>query len=291
VKKKFLPQANGLFLLTQQAALILGFGVAGGMNQWLGFRISLFVCAAFLFIAFLSVSLLPEMKTEEKIPREIEKAMLKFFERIFEGYRFIKENKKILFPFLLLMGLQVSLVVVVVNVPILASELLKIDINSAGILLVVPAGIGALLGTFLVSRMLKQGWRKKRVIDNFLMSILFLLFLFTFLVPEIPLAARGLVSFAITILLGVSFVGLFIPSQTYLQEATPGGLRGRVFGNYWFLVTVATIFPVIFSGAVTEVFGVRLLLFLLGCTFLSALFFSKKYGQEVINNNFSILKK
>lgn len=283
VEKKVLPQANGLFFLTQQGALVVGFGIAGILKGLLGFDTSLFLCAGFLFLAFVNVSFLPQMKVKESVPRGLEKAIIKFFTRILEGYKFIRHNRSILLPFLILMGLQISMTVIVVNVPVLAVEVFKIDINSAGILIVVPVGIGAGIGTLTIPKLLKEGWRKKRTIEASLMIMALLFLLFTFAIPEIAGIVRMLISTVALFFIGLSFVGILIPSQTFLQEKTPGGLRGRVFGNYWFLATVATIFPVIFSGAIIEIFGIKLLMFLLTAVVFVALFFSKKYGEGIIN--------
>ncbi|MBU0572072.1 MFS transporter [Patescibacteria group bacterium] len=290
VKKKSLPQANGLFFLTQQAALIIGFGFAGLLNHTLGFSSSLYLCSFFLLLAFISVSFLPTMRTRERMPRSFEQALYKFFSRIIEGYKFIKENRSILLPFVLMMGLSVSLSVIVVSMPVLAEDIFRINVNSAGVMIVVPAGIGAAIGTFVVTRLLNKGWRKKRVIETFLQMMALILFIFTFILPEITNYGRIILGTTCVLLIGLSFIGILIPSQTYLQEKTPGGLRGRVFGNYWFLVTVATVFPVIFSGAITEIFGIRLLMFLLTGLVITALFFSKKYGQSVIDEGLNFYK-
>jgi hypothetical protein len=189
-----------------------------------------------------------------------------------------------------MMGLSVSLSVIVVSMPVLAEDIFRISVNSAGMMIVVPAGIGAAAGTFVVTRLLNKGWRKKRAIETFLMVMASILFIFTFILPEITNVFRIVLGTACVLLIGLSFVGILIPSQTFLQEKTPGGLRGRVFGNYWFLVTVATVFPVIFSGAITEIFGIRLLMFLLTASVIAALFFSKKYGQNIISEGLNFYK-
>jgi MFS family permease len=290
VKKKFLPQANGLFFLTQQAALIVGFGFAGLLNHTIGFHYSLYLCSFFLLLAFISVSFLPTMKTRDKMPKSFEKALFKFFRRMMEGYMFIKKNRSIFLPFMLMMGLSVSLSVIVVSMPVLAEDIFRINVNSAGVMIAVPAGIGAAFGTLIVTRLLKKGWRKKRAIETSLKIMALILFIFTFILPEITNAFRIVLGLACVLLIGVSFVGILIPSQTFLQEKTPGGLRGRVFGNYWFLVTIATVFPVIFSGAITEIFGIRLLMFLLTASVIAALLFSKKFGQSVISEGLNFNK-
>ena len=291
VRKPNLPLANGLFFLTQEGALILGFAVAGIMNKYLGFNNSLFLCSSLLFLAFVSVSFLPSMRVKDKLPKSFEVAFGKFFYRIVEGYKFIKEHNQILVPFLLLMAFQIAMTIVMINVPVFASDILRIDVNSAGIYIVVPAGIGAALGAIAIPKLLKRGWRKKRTIENALMLLSFVALLLTFIVPELQGVNRIIFGGVVIALAGVAFVGILIPSQTYLQEATPGGLRGRVFGNYWFLATIATIFPVIFSGALAELFGVKLILFLLGGLTLAALVTSKRFGQKFVERGFELKRE
>jgi DHA3 family macrolide efflux protein-like MFS transporter len=287
VNKTSLPQANSLFFLTQQGAMILGFGFAGVFKQFLGFETTLFVCAALVFLAFISVAFLPELKAEDYIPNKFEVAVVKFFQRIIEGYKFIREQKTILAPFLLMLALQVALAIVVINVPLIAKDILGININSAGVSMVVPAGFGAIFGALITTKLLKKGWRKKAAIELFLMIIVLSLFLLVFVIPGLSGFIKILLGIVIVTVMGLSFIGIVIPAQTYLQEATPGGLRGRVFGNFWFLATIATIFPVIFSGTIAELFGIKLLLFLLGGLSLAGLIFSRKLGQKFLEGGFS----
>ncbi len=286
VQKKNLSHANGLFFLTQTASLIFGFGVAGILNFFLGFSTTLYLCALFLFIAYLAVTFLPKMPQKESVPTKFESAFINFFKRIIEGYRFIRGRKSVLFPFLLLMALQVSIAVVVVNVPVLATDILQMPVESSGLAIVVPVGVGTALGAVIFPKLLKQGWRKKKTIEISLMVLITAIFLLAFAIPTITNLSRIFLGIMMLLITGLSFVGILIPTQTFLQETTPGGLRGRVFGNYWFLVTIATIFPVIFSGAITEVFNIRILYLILSALGLSVLLFSKKYGQMIIDNSF-----
>lgn len=284
VPKSKLPLANSLFFLTQQSSVILGFGFAGILRQFLGFDRTLFLCAFFLFLAFVSTTFLPQMRPEQVIPKKFEEAIVKFFERIIEGYVFIRDHKRVLAPFVLLLGVQIAVAITAVNVPLMAKDLFNIPLNSAGVIIVVPTGVGAILGALISSNLLKKGWRKKRVIDTFLTLTSFSGFMLVFVVPQLGPALRVLGGIIVIILAAMSLVGTIIPAQTYLQEATPGGLRGRVFGNFWFLATIATIFPVILSGTVAELFGIRLLVFVLSGFALAGLVFSKRKGDELIQN-------
>lgn len=277
VPKKYLAFANGLFFITQQVALILGFGVAGILNKYLGFEKSLFLASGMLFIAFISVSFLPELKPIQKIKGAWEEALIMFFKKIYEGYQFIKSKKSILFPFLLLICMQIVVSVVIVNVPVLAQDVLGISLNLAGVAIVVPVGVGAVLGALTIPKLLKKNLRKRKSIENSLFAMSLFVFLLVFVVPQFSFILRTILAFLATIVVGISFVGIMIPAQTYLQEVTPGGMRGRVFGNFWFLTTIATIFPVIFSGTVVEIFGVRILFALLLAAIFSGFIISRRY--------------
>ena len=215
-----------------------------------------------------------------------EKVITEFFGSIFEGYKFIKQKKEVLTSLLLILGMQVALYVVVVNVPTLAVDILGIPVNFAGVSVVVPAAIGALLGSAYIPRLIKKGFRKKGIIEDSLGMVGFALLFIALAVPNINPPLRMVISFFIITLTGFGFVGVYLPSLTFLQQETPSWLRGRVFGSLGFLITIATIFPVLFSGAISEIFGSRILFGLLGIIVLVGLIYSRKKGQEFIETNF-----
>lgn len=279
VSKNALPQANSLFFLTQQLSLVVGLGLAGVVQKFIGFKGSLILCSLFLFIAFLSVVFLPKMKPRKKIPESFEKLVTTFFASIIEGYNFIKGKKYILFPLLLLLGIQISLAMVFVNLPVIATQILNVAVSYAGILVIIPAAVGATLGSIFVTRFLKSGWRKKLVIEISLSILSTSVFLVIFLLPYISSWVRVLIAPILLSFVGFGFIGVNIPTLTFLQESTPVWLRGRVFGNLWFLVTIATVFPVLFSGVITEFFGVKTLLTFLLLGIIFALIYSRKNEQ------------
>lgn len=278
VNKNKLPKANSLFFLTQQISLVIGFGFAGIIQKLIGFEGALIVCASALFIAFLSVYKLPNISPSKKLPENFEALMKTFFHHIIEGYKFIKNNKTILYPLSLLFAIQVGLAIVTVNLPVIAIEILHTSIAYVGLLVVVPAGIGATLGSLLITKLTKNKWRKKKIIDVSLgllgLSLLGLVFGKIFTAP------------ILVILVGIGFIGVNIPTITYLQEVTPTWLRGRVFGNLWFLTTLATIFPIIFSGVISEFFGVKSLLAIMAIAIILILTYSLRNGQKLIEKNF-----
>ena len=282
-KERFV-EGNSLFLLTQQGSMVLGFGVAGFLLAWFGFETTLLLCALLLFIAFLNTLFLPKMMPGYDTPNTFELAVTGFFGKIVEGYRFIKGERKVLAPFVLLIIFQVLVQVTIVAVPSIARDLLNLSLYLAGIYILVPAGVGAITGVLFLPRLIAKGWRKKKVIEYSLLLLGIFLFLFTFIIPLLPYAVRVASTFMSFAVVGLSFVGVVIPSQTFLQESTPKELRGRVFGNYWFLVTAASVLPVIFSGSIIEALGIRILILIFSLLGVAAYFLSRRFGDEFLNN-------
>lgn len=279
VDKKSLTKANSLFFITQQASLIVGFGFAGIIQKWISFSGSLILCSILLFIAFISVSFLPSLKSTKKLKGDFEKQISIFFKSILEGYKFIKARKSILFPLALLLSVQVALAIVTANLPAISKEILHVNVSYVGLIMVVPAGFGALVGSLYISKKLTKEYRKKPVIENGLLllsiSALFLVFGYVWS------------SSVLVFLIGLGFVLVNIPTLTFLQEATPEWLRGRVFGNMWFLITIITVFPVIFSGVISEFLGVKSVLTIMAILGLFGYYYMKKYGQQILTNNWS----
>jgi MFS family permease len=283
LSKKELHFGNSLFFLTQQGALILGYGIAGFLLKLLGFTWTLYLSAFLVFMAFVSTLFLKEMKTEKLLPSNFEKGLEDFFSRILEGYRFIKNNRYILTPFIILSVLQICLTIVIVNVPIVAKDILGVPLDLAGISLIVPAGVGAALGAIFIPKLIRKGYRKKQLIEYSLLTISIILFILVIFTPLLSGYLRFLLTFTIIIFGGLAYVGITIPTQTFLQEVTPGGMRGRIFGNFWFLITLATIFPTIFSGTITEVFGIRSLFLILVVGAFAGYLLSKNWGDRFLN--------
>ncbi len=282
VSKKDLPHANSLFFMTQQSSLIIGFGVAGIVEKLIGFNGSLILCSFFLFMSFVSVSFLGEMKAKKKIPATFEKILQTFFDSIMEGYEFIKTKKSILFPLLLLLGIQAGLSIIFVNLPVIATQILSISVAFAGISIVVPFGIGALVGSIYIPKILTRGGRKKKVIQFCLALTGICMLILCLGIPFIPIILRVIISPLLIMLIGLGFVGMTIPTTTFLQETTPHWIRGRVFGNLWFLVTIVTVFPILFSGAITEIFGVRTLFVIMATGLLLVLIYVNKKGHALM---------
>jgi len=234
-------------------------------------------------VAFVSTIFLPKLALNEEIPKKFETSVFGFFKHIVDGYDFIKSERKILTPFLLLIGFQAALQVTIVQVPVIAKNVLNIPLNTAGVFILVPAGMGAIVGALVMPKLLKRQFRKKQIVDMSLFTIGISLIMLTFIFPLFTYWSRIVLSFMAIFLTGLSFFGILIPSQTFMQESTPLELRGRVFGNFWFLVTVASVLPVIFSGSVVELMGIKSLLLILSLFTFILFALSKRFGDKFLS--------
>ncbi|OGM33225.1 hypothetical protein A2803_00015 [Candidatus Woesebacteria bacterium RIFCSPHIGHO2_01_FULL_44_21] len=276
VKKKILPFANSLFFVTVQLSLAFGFLLAGISYEYLGLRSSLVLSSLLLLVAVSSVSLLPKLPPLEHIPRDFAGGIVKFFQELLEGYQFIKDTRRVFLPFFILIGLQVALSVVLVTIPALAENIVRVRPSLAGITIVFPGAVGALIATMVVSKAISHGFPRRRVIEISLFSLSLVLVLLGVVAPILPFWLGRTLSVVCFFIAGASYVGSLIPTLTHLQLATPKDKLGRVFGSIWFITTAATVLPVIFSATITEVFGVALTMTMLGVVGLIAFFVSRK---------------
>lgn len=286
VRKRNYSLANGLFFLTQQAALVIGFGAAGLLYEKIGVEHTLFLCAGMLFIAFLNTAALPTLNPRQKVPRKFEELLFAFFEKIAAGYRFIKSSPRIYIPFIYLIGLQALAAISAVVAPVLATDVFRIPVYLVGLFVAVPAALGAIVGSLIVSKLLKKGQRK--IASLKISSALFVMAFgyMALLASRLMLIPRLMVGALALALLGFGFVGMIIPLQTYLQEITPPDMRGRVFGNIWFLMTIASVIPTIMAGTIAEIFSINLLLFVVAVVFGVIYFMIDKHGANIIKNKF-----
>lgn len=291
LEKKNLASANSLFFITQQAAVVVGFGFAGFLVKILGYSNTLYICSFLLFFAYISASKLPSMKNGKSKKEKIESSLYSFFISIWEGYKYIKNNNSVLAPLALLLSLNTCLTITVVNAPALGKEVFNIPFEYVGILMAIPAGSGAALGALIVPRLLKNGYRKIKLlyISYFLLTLS--LFIIIFLIPQLNILLKLTVSVSAIFLIGNAFIGALIPTQTFLQQNIPHNLMGRVFGNYQFLSVVVSIFPIIFFGTITEIFGIKVLLFVISMVSLFFLYFLKKHADLFIKSGFTFSKK
>lgn len=285
VKDKNLPRANALFFLTAQAAAILGFGMAGLVMEFLGFSRTMILGTVMLLLAALAALNMPAVKPQIKSKQEnFELKIKEYFNTMIKGFKFIYKDKKILLPIILLVLLQIYMVMFVVNLPAIGKEIIKTTNSYVGTITVLPIGIGAIIGSFIIPKILESGIRKNKVILRAMLSASLAMMVMPLLDSVLLFWTARLFIVIGFVIIGFSFVSIIVPSITYLQTHTPDEYMARVFGNFWFAAYLFTLLPTIFSASITEIFGTRAMLITMGFIMFIIFVYSKSRFQKIINS-------
>ncbi|MEK9200641.1 MAG: MFS transporter [Patescibacteria group bacterium] len=277
VGKELLPSANGLFLMTQQASFLVGFGLGGILLSIFSRDVTTIISTVMLLLATLAVYILPKDSRKESVDEE--KNLGRFWDDFKEGFAFVRGHPVVMFPLLLIVFTQVFITIIATNLPSYTKNILGMSINHASITLVVPGAAGAFLLTYYLHKILKKT-RKKIVIQNSLfMGGLCLLAMAGLRYTE---ALRLPLSIAVAVGLGISIAGVMVPAQTLLQEHTPSWFRGRVYSSLSFLLIGATSVPLIISAAITDAIGISGLFVTLAVLLLSMCYFIYKRSDHVL---------
>ena len=279
VSKEDIAEATGIFLFTGQVGRLLGFGIAGFLAIFIGFHPTLIACSMLLGIAFLSVLSLPIIHIKK--PINVEQDLSHFFGKVVEGYQYIKNNRYVLQPLLLSSGSEITMLIIAITIPALAKEIINIPPEDAALYVIIPAMFGAMTGIFSFSRLLRRGVRKIVLIKQALLGLVISFFVIGVVLERIPMTARLILLPVIAFVAGMSFTGIQVPSQTYLQETTPKDMLGRLWGNLWFMMTIITIIPMFLSATLTEFLGVHTLFIILGFGIFAVYLYIKNHSSIV----------
>src|SRR3989344_1241398 len=161
VPAEYLTAANGLFLLTQQASVFVGFGLGGILLTIFGPVGTVLIASANLLLPAASVNYLPR---DPDRPGAKDKDFLKFWHDFQVGYDYLRQHRRILLPILLLIGSQVLISVIAVLLPGYVRSVLDLDLKHASITLIVPGALGAFAATYLLPRLSKT-YRTKSLVQ------------------------------------------------------------------------------------------------------------------------------
>jgi len=282
VRKDHFPAANSFFFFTLHGAFLIGYSIGGPIIKAFGMRSPFLLASLFLWLATLATFLLPKDKPQKKW--DIEKGFGEIAEDIKEGYSFIKNEPRVLIPIGLYVLTQILVATVVILFPSYSQNVLGIDIRDAGLVLILPAGLGAIMGSVLVERLIKK-LGKRILISSGIFGAAFGLLSLALIVPLVTRAS--LFASLTMVLLGMASIMINIPAQTLLQENTPFDIRGRVFGVLGALVTLAAAIPVFVTAALVDILGVNWIVFIISILTFTLGFFSlrKKYVLQIYHRS------
>jgi MFS family permease len=288
VSKKSLPAANSLFFFTAQSSLALGFIFSAILIKFLGIQSSILFGTGMLILAALSVSKLPIKNQSsplklKNLASNLSQGFSQFIQATASGYKYLSHHRLISFGIGLIIFFQVITTSLTVVVPVIAQQILSLSIHDTGLIFVLPLVIGVVSGTFLFSRYSKKE-RKNKWIARGVGLLGLSIVLFAQLIPRL----NGLkipLSILLILLIGFSASSAIVPAQTFIQEYATAKFRGRVFGTLSFLITLASLPPLLLVATTVEIIGIRLFLTLIGILLSSLSLLGLRNANTIIKKH------
>jgi MFS family permease len=160
--------------------------------------------------------------------------------------------------------------------PAYVTRVLGIQADDLGFIMA-PAGLGMVAGLVLVTR-LARAENRERMIDLGLLGAGLATLVFALTQPvlaglaglaggEPPLPLTMGAAMLMVALMGGSTAFILVPAQTVLQERSPEHARARVYAAFYTVSSAVALGPVLFAGAIGDLFGVTTVLVIVGLTF------------------------
>lgn len=258
VNEDLLLSANSLFSLTLQLSLIIGFLFGGIALNIFGEKTTIFVIFILFIVSLVLNLFLPSNIRAPKAEREGG-----FFSNFIKGLVVVFRNKHAR-DAIFFLTLTTTVVFILASIgPGYVDRVLQLDIKYSSALVIAPAVVGMAVGSVILSNF--GGKIKSRVFINAGLLGFGLTFLMLALLGGDNLAFRvRLLSLFSIFLLGVENALITIPVTTDFQKNTPEEFRGRAYGLLSTFISGISALPVLLSGAIGDIFGVRTVLSTLG---------------------------
>ena len=260
LSREYLLPANSLFTVSFYLTTILGSIAAGPSLGLLGSQPIYLILSAFMLLAYLFTSRLPQLAAEKQLSAPFN--LISLARPILEGLIFIYRHKRIKQSLYLLTFSQALIATLAVLAPGFAHKILMTDITASSLLVLGPSALGLVSGAMLVGVCGRRFLRGSLILTGIVATGVSLILLSLF-----SSGANGVVLYFILFLLfiiGISNSLINVPSSTILQEETETRVRGRIYGVLTSLTGGFSILPVLFSGLLADIVGIANTLITIG---------------------------
>jgi len=277
--------------MTFYISVVLGFMFAGPAVANFGVN-TIFVFIGLLFLAAtMLVSYLPGVDSWIELGKSLrvdfrvkvfffDKFRIHFLQNLTEGFNYLLKNKSVQDAIFLLTASQVLIATISAIAPGYATTVLRISMTDASLIIVTPAVFGMIAGS-IVMGLLSHKINRARLIDGSIFSSGILLTVLSFLsrgkyrnyinfdyIIRIDILGLAVLSF---FLLGIVNSLITVSAGTALQEDTKEDVRSRIYGFMTSAGGLASIFPVLLAGILSDAMGVVKVMLFIG---LSVILFS-----------------
>ena len=253
VPREKLMSANSVVITTTYATLLIGYGVAGPILNYIGPSWLFIICALlFLLATFMTRQM---TKFDHKPTKKISlvnfaDSLERAWKDVKSGFLYIRSEAKIFNPMIKLTVGWTILGAFITLLPAFGQDALHVNAKLIAPLVILPAGVGLLLSATLLSRK-KHFTHQKEINKGFIIfAVPFLIFsLYPFYQH---LAFAKLFAFVMVFIIGIGASMVQIPAQTLLHLHSDEEKRGRVFGISSMQLRLATTVPTIIVAAVSD---------------------------------------
>lgn len=269
VPKSLLLPANSLFIFSIYAAFIVGYSASGPAVQQFGHHGPYWVVAGMWFVAGILSLLIPKQpvrRPKSRPPRP------HLWERMAENWTYIRAQRDRYFSVLQLTVTQAMVSVLVTLAPALSIALLHIPLQRASHVLIIPVGVGMVLGVLVVHFVVRD--RAKMAVIQVCLIIASIALTALGLVGQlyrtyhgetlVPIATISVIVGILMLILGLINSMISATAQTLLQETTSDENRGKVFGSLNMFINLAATMPILFSGALADLLSVTKVVVIFG---------------------------
>jgi MFS family permease len=269
VPKKLLLPANSLFIFSMYAAFVVGYSASGPVVRIFG-EYGPFVATASMFaVATLLVAFLPRQprsKTAEHLPK------LHIFKELQRNHQIIMKHPERAFSVMQLAVTQGIVFVLITLAPALSEALLKVNLQEASHVIIIPVGLGMVLGILLINTITKN--RSKVAVIQFCLIAASITLILVGLTGQLNRSYHGesiadtadiaIILGSLMLVLGIVNAMVSAAAQTLLQEHTDDRDRGKVFGSLNLMVNIAATVPVFITGILADLISVTKVVMIIG---------------------------
>jgi MFS family permease len=209
---------------------------------------------------------------KDRLPSTNLESRLGFWQELQLGLKLIRSERWIGFAIRQLTITQGIVSVVLTLAPALSVALLHLPLQHSSQYLIIPAGLGMVVGVVGVEHLAKR-WSRVRVLELGLVvagAALALLGLTGQLYRThhghsiVPIAQISLIVAVLVFMLGMLNAVISSTAQTLLQERSSDEVRGKVFGSLNMFINMAATLPILIIGAATTILSVTEVVVMIG---------------------------
>lgn len=275
-EKNNLLRANSLFIFTLYASFIIGYSASAPVIAALGPSGPYYLTALMFALSGVLVTWLPSLKAERRQSVAFWRVVKSTGGEIKRNWRIIRTNHNLAFPIAQLTITQATVGMLLALAPALALAVLHTPIKNAAHVLVIPAGVGMVIGVLALSH-LDRHYSRLRLMSLCLIAAGAMLFALGLsgqlyrVVGGHTLATVAQVGWIVAILVfALGFMNAVVSSaaQTLIQENTTDETRGKVFGALNMMVNIAATLPIFFASIIADFTSVTKVVSVLGISLL-----------------------